>query len=130
DRVSALASVVAGEFGLVGVNGIDFVARDGVPYLIEVNPRWTASMELVEHAYGVSVFAAHVAACTAGELPAFDLAKARRGAPVVGKAVVFARGDVTAGDTRRWWRPSNDDAAVAPVRDVPHPGEKITAGQP
>ncbi len=46
----ALARAVAEEFGLVGVNGIDFVARDGVPYAIEVNPRWSASMELVERA--------------------------------------------------------------------------------
>ena len=120
DRACALAGVVAEEFGLVGVNGIDFVARDGVPYLIEINPRWTASMELVERAYGVSVFGAHAAACTAGELPAFDLARARRGTPVVGKAVVFARRNVTIGDTH----------AFAGIRDVPHPGERIPAGQP
>ena len=136
DRASALATVVAEEFGLVGVNGIDFVARDGVPYPIEVNPRWTASMELVERAYGISVFGAHAAACVAGELPTFDLARARRDAPVVGKAVVFARRDVTAGDTRAWLAqalpadPARPADAVAGIRDVPHPGEKIAAGQP
>jgi predicted ATP-grasp superfamily ATP-dependent carboligase len=124
-----LADAMAEEFGLVGVNGIDFVARDGVPYLVEVNPRWTASMELVERAYGVSVFGAHAAACAAGKLPTFNLARARRGAPAVGKAVVFARRDVTAGDTRKWWL-WNDDDAVASVRDVPHPGEQFAAGQP
>ncbi len=50
DTASALASAVTGEFGLVGVNGIDFIVRDGIPYAIEVNPRWCASMELVERA--------------------------------------------------------------------------------
>ena len=49
---SALAGAVVRELGLVGVNGIDFIARDGVPVPIEVNPRYSASMELVERAYG------------------------------------------------------------------------------
>ena len=43
-----LARAVSEDFGLVGVNGIDFIARHGVPWAIEVNPRWSASMELVE----------------------------------------------------------------------------------
>jgi predicted ATP-grasp superfamily ATP-dependent carboligase len=122
DRAGALARAVAEEFGVVGVNGIDFVARDGVPYAIEVNPRWCASMELVERAYGLSVFGAHAAACANGVLPEFDLLRARRGAAAVGKAVVFARRDVSVGDTREW-------LADASVRDVPHPGERIPAGR-
>ena len=81
EAACALAQAVADEFGLVGVNGIDFVARDGIPYAIEVNPRWCASMELVERAYGLSVFAAHASACTSGPgcLPSM-LKHKRRGA--------------------------------------------------
>jgi predicted ATP-grasp superfamily ATP-dependent carboligase len=119
----ALACAVAEEFGVVGVNGIDFVAADGVPCAIEVNPRWSASMELVERAYGLSVFGAHAAACAAGALPEFDLVRARLGAGASGKAVVFARRDVAVGDTRAWL----DDRSV---RDVPHPGETVHAGRP
>ena len=122
DRACALARVVAEEFGVVGVNGIDFVARDGVPYAIEVNPRWCASMELVERAYGLSVFGAHAAACANGVLPEFDLLQAGRGAAAVGKAVVFARRAVVVGDTREW-------LTDASIRDVPHPGERIPAGR-
>jgi predicted ATP-grasp superfamily ATP-dependent carboligase len=118
-----LARAVAGEFDLVGVNGIDFVARDGIPYAIEVNPRWSGSMELVERAYDLSVFGAHAAACAGGALPGFDLVRARSGAAAVGKAVVFARRDVAIGDTRAWL----EDASV---RDVPHPGEHVGAGRP
>jgi uncharacterized protein len=123
DAACALAGVVAEEFRVIGLNGIDFIARDGVPYAIEVNPRWSASMELVERAYGLSVFGAHAEACAAGRLPTFDLARARRGAGAIGKAVVFARRDVVAGDTRAW-------LADPSVRDVPHPGERIQAGRP
>ena len=123
DAACALARAIAEEFDLVGVNGIDFIARDACPYAVEVNPRWTAAMELVELLYGVPVFEAHAAACTSAALPAFDLAHARRCARAAGKAVVFAREDVTIGDTQAW-------IADGSVRDVPHPGELIRAGRP
>src|SRR5213083_3071756 len=91
DRATMLAERVTRAFGLVGVNGVDFVARRGLPYAIEVNPRYTAAMELVERAYGISLFDVHVQACRRG-LPAFDLAAARRRTPdAVGKAIVYAR---------------------------------------
>jgi len=129
EAARVLASTVAEEFGVVGVNGIDFVARDGVPYAIEVNPRWSASMELVERVHGFSVFGAHAAACVAGSLPEFDLVRVRRTAGAAGKAVVFARRDVVVGETRAWL-PGDDAGSAATLRDIPHPGERIPAGRP
>jgi predicted ATP-grasp superfamily ATP-dependent carboligase len=120
---SRLAAAVSDAFDLVGLNGVDFVERDGVPYPIEVNPRWCGSMELVERAYGVSLFGMHAAACERGALPAFSLTQASRGIHAVGKAIVFARAAVAMGDTREW-------LADATVRDVPHPGERIASGHP
>jgi predicted ATP-grasp superfamily ATP-dependent carboligase len=119
----ALASAISEEFDLIGVNGIDFIARDAHVYAVEVNPRWTASMELVERTFGLSVFASHASACTDGVLPAFDFVQARPSACAAGKAVVFAREDVTVGDTSAWIGDST-------VRDVPRPGERIPAGRP
>ena len=123
-RAIALAEATTQAFGLVGVNGIDFIARRGTPYPIEVNPRYTAAMELVERAYGLSIFAIHARAC-AGRLPAFDLAAARRAPPprAIGKAILYARGDVVLGDTRPWL---DDDS----VRDVSAPGTRCRRGQP
>jgi predicted ATP-grasp superfamily ATP-dependent carboligase len=118
----AITDAVVADFGLVGVGGIDFVTRDGVVFPVEVNPRWTASMELAERAYGLSVFAAHVRGC-AGVLPELDLAALRRGSGAVGKAVLFARRTVTMGDTRPW-------LADGDLRDVPHPDERIPRGHP
>ncbi len=123
DSALHVARSVVAEFDLVGVNCIDFVARNGVAVPIEVNPRWSASMELVERAGGVSVFGVHAAACAAGELPRFDITGAQVTTTVSGKAVVFARHDVTCGDTTAWLGDST-------VRDVPHPGEHIPAGRP
>jgi len=119
----ALAGAVSEEFGLVGVNGIDFVEKAGVPHALEVNPRWCASMELVERAYGLSVFGAHAAACSERVLPDFDLPRARRATrAAVGKAVIFAQRDVKVGDMRAWLTDG--------VRDVPHTGARIRSGRP
>ena len=120
---TALARCLASEFRLVGINGLDFIARDGVPYAVEVNPRWSASVEVAERALGMRFFAAHAGACRTGELPAFDLATSLRDAPVVGKAVVYARHSGTMIDTRLWL----EDPVV---RDVPRTGEFFRAGQP
>ncbi|MGH7498382.1 MAG: ATP-grasp domain-containing protein [Gemmatimonadales bacterium] len=113
----ALAEAVTRDFGLVGLNGLDFVAHDGVPYPIEVNPRYSASMELVERSTSASLFELHARAC-AGSLPA----EVPASDTVAGKAVVFARRPFKVGDTRRW--PSRGMA------DIPHPGERIGRGHP
>ncbi|MEP7227653.1 MAG: ATP-grasp domain-containing protein, partial [Gemmatimonadales bacterium] len=96
ETAGSLATALTAEFGLIGLNGLDFVLRDGVPYPIEVNPRYSASMELIERASGLSMFKAHAEACR-GTLPTTHSATTG----VEGKAVVFARRDVTLGDTRR-----------------------------
>jgi predicted ATP-grasp superfamily ATP-dependent carboligase len=120
-RLSTLVRLAAREFQLVGVNGIDFIARDSVPYLLEVNPRWTASMELAERTSGVSVFGLHAAACRSGTLPTLDENASRTSA--VGKAIVYASRDVIIGDLTGWL----DDESV---RDIPSPGEIIATGRP
>ena len=123
ESLIALARNVTEQFGLIGLNGIDCLVCDEVPYAIEVNPRWCSSMELVERQYGVSIFGVHAAACVDGVLPDFDLSSARRIRSVLGKAIVFAREDGVVDDTRAWL---GDET----VRDVPKPGEPLTKGQP
>jgi predicted ATP-grasp superfamily ATP-dependent carboligase len=130
DDARRLCEVVGGEFGLVGVNGIDFIARNGRANAIEVNPRWSASMELVELAYGLSVFRAHANACADGVLPQFDLSATRRESGAVGKAIVFARQDVIVGDTRAWLSAPPVERGMRAVRDIPRRGERIGAGRP
>ena len=118
ETASALATALTAEYDLVGLNGIDFVVRNGVPYPIEVNPRYSASMELIERAHGLSMFETHLRACGGRLPPALP-----PNAGVEGKAVVFARREVTLGDTRRWI--GHDSYA-----DVPHPSETIRRGHP
>ena len=122
DSAAALAAVVTEAFGLVGVNGIDFIVRDGVPVPIEVNPRYSASMELVERGLGISIFALHVHACR-GELPAVDPALDRAGPAAIGKAILYAREAAVPMTSRRW-------LDAGDVADVPRDGEPIARGAP
>jgi predicted ATP-grasp superfamily ATP-dependent carboligase len=120
ERLDGLAQAMTKAFGLVGVNGLDFIVRDGEAFALELNPRYSASMELLERAGRPNVFEAHADACdgslavTPSRTPATS---------VFGKAIVWARQDVMVGDTRRWL--SRDD-----VRDLPFPGELIRRGHP
>ena len=118
-RTEALTDAVVRAFGLVGLNGIDFIARAGVPWPIEVNPRFSGSIELLERGAGVPLFALHTEAC-AGRLPAGPVPGLER---VHGKAIVFARADVLIGATRRWWR-------APALADIPQQGQRIARGRP
>ena len=122
DAAVRLARIVTSAFGLVGLNGVDFLARGSIPVLLEVNPRWSSSVELAERAFGRSFFQAHVDAC-AGVVPTFDLASHLQRTRAFGKAIVYAREDGYVIDTARWL----DDPDV---RDVPRGGQRFRAGQP
>jgi predicted ATP-grasp superfamily ATP-dependent carboligase len=110
---------VAEAFGVRGLNGIDFVARGGAPLPVEVNPRWSSSMELFDREERESLLAAHVGACRAG------LVSWRSESPgsVAGKAIVFARRAVVLGETSGW-------LASRARRDVPWPGQRVAPGEP
>jgi uncharacterized protein len=107
----AICTRVAAVFGVRGLFGVDMVWDGDRAWVVEVNPRPTASIEVIAS----DAFSLHLAGC-AGRLPA---AAPPAPATAAGKAVVFATEDVTMPDTTTW------DAC-----DVPHPGERIAAHHP
>jgi predicted ATP-grasp superfamily ATP-dependent carboligase len=120
---TTLVQALTDAFPLVGVGSIDFIATGAGLCPIEVNPRWTASMELLELTRDISVFRMHADACMRGVLPSFEPTRAPAATVVHGKAIVFSRDDVVVGDTREW-------LADTSVRDIPRAGERVGAGQP
>jgi len=68
DRMIGLAEHIAALSGCRGTVGIDFVVRDGMPFAIEINPRFQGTVDTVERACGCSLFDHHVSACN-GILP-------------------------------------------------------------
>lgn len=63
--------------GLVGLVAFDFLVTDGTPFLLEVNPRPSATIDIFDDARG-ALFAAHTAACqgTISKLPTAQDARA------------------------------------------------------
>jgi predicted ATP-grasp superfamily ATP-dependent carboligase len=118
EEIRSIAGALTRVFGLRGVNGFDFVLRGTRPVVVEVNPRYCASMELMERATGCSIFALHVDACH-GRLPATP-PPAPHG--VWGKRIVYAPGDFRVGDTSAW--------LARGWRDVPVSDQAFAAGQP
>ena len=118
-RLEEIVGHLTSAFHLVGVNGMDFILQGHEIYPLELNPRYTASMELIEMAYGLNIFSIHLAACH-GTLPPFDL----RNAPdaYCGKAILFAERAAIAPATDGWWDRG--------IRDIPFPGERIRSGSP
>lgn len=126
DAIQEVVDRLTRRFNLMGVNGLDFVIEGGEDdrlrlFLLEVNPRYTASMELVEWAYGVNVFDLHVRSFK-GELPSFSLREALQRPGFYGKGIVYARRNVAMPDTAGWRAEGR--------RDIPFQGERIQAGHP
>jgi len=125
ETVETIATRLTRRLGLRGANGLDFVVADDAngcptPFLVEVNPRYTGSMELVESVYKVSVFSLHLDAL-AGRLPASSPAQHIDGL-FAGKGIVFARRGSIVSETM--------GGVERGRRDIPFPGDRIKAGHP
>lgn len=104
--------------GLKGLFGVDFVLdTKGRPFLVEINPRYSASMELFEP-YVDPFFVHPSCICLRGELLEFSVQRPSR---FTSKGIVYAKADVILPDTRGW---------LGRRGDVPFPREKILKGSP
>lgn len=123
NQVQQITALLTREFGLVGFNGIDFILEDGRVCVIEVNPRYGASLEVIERAYGLPIYDLHYKAITQGELPSFDIRNSgKMPDQFLAKTILYADRDGVAPDTSNWLSRG--------VRDIPHSGETIKKGQP
>jgi uncharacterized protein len=122
EKVRRLAEFLTQEYGLTGVNGFDFILHGDQVTLTEINPRYSASMELIERAYGLPIFQLHTKATLDGTLPDFMLESVLNRGMYYGKAVLFAENEATAPDTHGWINRG--------IKDVPASGESLRKGGP
>ena len=112
-----MAEKIASHFGLVGSNGLDLViSEEGLPYAIEVNPRFQGTLECVERVLGMNIVKAHVKACTERVLPTII----KNPSACCVRSILFA--------PRRSIVP--DFSTFVEVRDIPLPGVIIEKGEP
>jgi predicted ATP-grasp superfamily ATP-dependent carboligase len=127
-----LGNVLAEQFDLVGLFGVDFILAGEEVWALEVNPRYTASVEIVERFSGVSAIAAHATACGGvSDETGPQRAATREKTRVCGKAILFARHDLIISE--RFAQQSIEESARRPwptLADVSPAGTPIEAGRP
>ena len=124
----AIGDCLARRFALSGLFGVDAVMTEEAIWVVEVNPRYTASVEVVELACDTALLPLHVRACQSGELPpAGPVSPQRR----VGKAIIYAQkpGRVPVGFDALVRR-LNADPSRPSVADIPAVGTEFRAGEP
>ena len=120
-----IGQCLAAEFGLLGLFGVDAVIREREVFPIEVNPRYTSSMELLDRA-GMPVFRSHVRACANRDLAEASGSRHHNGnAACFGKAIVYAREACCI--PAKLPVLTNEETMLA---DIPQIGERISVGQP
>ena len=135
-QIADAAQKLSRALGLVGLNGIDFVLdAAGQPWLLELNPRPTAAIQLFDDAFEGGLMRAHVKAC-AGRLPVSVSAPAS--SPVCGSATPASAGTVVRGFETVFARRAGqvDAASVAWLAgqgwccDIPRAGTRHAWGDP
>lgn len=133
-RLRALGTRLAAGFGLVGWFGVDFVLCDGIPWPVEVNPRYTASVEIHELAIGRPLLPEHRAACE-------SMMGSPRGADdddrpsrvrvrVVARWIVYASTTLVMPEVELGRALPDGPEAFEAAADLPAPGSVIGPGEP
>jgi len=119
---------LAKQFGLIGLFGVDAVIAEDRVWPIEVNPRYTASVEVLERAIGIEAVAMHVQACRDGRLPQPPKQRCKC---FCGKAVIYANKTLTVPEQfPRFAGQVNQHAARPAIADIPTSGQQIEAQRP
>ena len=102
------------QFNLIGSNGVDYILdKNGELKIIEINPRFQGTYELVENSLGINLLDAHIKACE-GEI--IDIPNPSQYSI---KKIIYARKQVNIGNLN-----------ISNVYDIPYEGVKIEKDQP
>lgn len=115
---------------LRGIWGLDFILRNGSPVPIEVNPRYPASVEVIELACGVALLDRHAGVFE--ETRPRSLTRPRK-CRAVGKAIYYAPHRLTVPAIGPWQEAVVYAATVwrrPDFADVPEPGSVVEPGHP
>ena len=138
-ELKRIGTILMQQFGLRGLFGVDLIQdRDERIHVIEVNPRMTASMEVLERATLRKFFQQHVSAFgTRSPKPSSPRRGRGQIPPLVGKAVIYSQApcQMPAVNPPRFQKalertrnPHND--RWPSLADLPWPGTRFNTGEP
>ena len=144
-KLQRFATLVGAESGLLGLWQADFLLHDNELTLLEINPRWSASMDLLDVCNGIPLVQIHHA-CVCDHLSeerfsyvasqCFDQAKNARNT-MLGKLIVYSPKSfvVTSIQSDKWWTQRwscgmNFAAKRFQFADIPNAGTSVAQGDP
>lgn len=117
EAITHLGVILTQRFDVRGPFGVDAVIdRRGDVWPVEVNPRYTAGMEILERAMGISAMGNTAS-------PKIAVTAAMPRGHVIGKAIVFAKANLVLPDLYEWFKAEQ-------IADVPAPRAQIYVGWP
>lgn len=128
-QLKKMASELTENFGLKGINGIDFIlSSDGI-YFIELNPRFTAAVELLLPIFGAELFELYFYDRIDQNLSEKYISSEM---PLYAKIIYYAKTDLTVKKeiTELLDYKSVNMNGKYEFRDFPHPGEEIEKHDP
>lgn len=130
-RFVQLGNALAEAFDLQGLFGVDAIVADGEIWPVEVNPRYTASVEILERGLGIRSIALHGAACGGKVVSPPSVHGEHATVACCGKAILFAPRDIIVSpEFPAWCADQNKDSHWPAVADMPAGGTILRAGQP
>lgn len=112
-KISKYSETICSEFGVVGSNGVDFIIGDK-PYLVEVNPRFQNTIDMIEGSFDLNLLKMHIES-TEGKLPEKkDLKRSST------KLIIYAKRDMRAPKLNR----------LSTILDIPRKNSKIEKEEP
>ena len=127
-NLAALGDLLASHFDLRGLFGVDLVIDADDVWTIEVNPRYTASIEVLERTLGFNAISLHIAACRDAHLPDVPL---RPTGQCSGKSILYAeRPRLFSAEMVKAASERNRGVAWPAVADIPRTGTQLQPGHP
>ena len=139
-QLAKLGELLSERFKLSGLVGVDLVIASDKAWIIEINPRYSSSAEVVERMTGINVVDAHVKACRGEEveLPASSRSTRTTAksddapATIHGKLILYAKRETFVNEKFHAWAMSQSslDAQACRLADIPAVGDTIANGHP
>lgn len=117
EKCSSITEKIASHFNLTGSNGIDLIiSEEGIPYVVEINPRFQGTLECVNRVLGINLVKSHMNACLHCSLPKVE----QKTSIFCSRLVLYAPKRVVAPNLN----------VYREVRDIPLPGTIIEKREP
>lgn len=129
EMIQRIGTVLGREFGLRGLFGIDFIHDGQQVWMTEINPRYTASMELIEYGLHRSLLQDHQSACD-DSLPLMPFKNSVEASGMCAKVILYADRHVRAPDLSSLIPHSITLDELPQVADIPVAGTDIWPGHP